>query len=226
MDIVEKLLQAISAILWPLIVIFLIFCFRPAVAVIIESARSRKFTLKIGGQELTMEEANQVQQSLIKDLQTQVAEIQKKLDSPKDSTQLTESAPLEITISAGKCLLWADDNPKNNSYFIEQLTDLGIRVDLALSTAEAKALFEKNTYRYVLSDMGRLEQGRFNPVAGIELLKYVREKNKTIPFVIFCSSRAVNIYKEEALMAGATAITSSPTELSGILNLGAASAHM
>jgi hypothetical protein len=57
MDEVKSLFEGIAVVLWPLIIIGVIFVFRPAVAAIIASAKSRKFTLKVGGQELTMEQA-------------------------------------------------------------------------------------------------------------------------------------------------------------------------
>lgn len=59
----KDLLDGVAALLWPLIVIAILYLFRPAVVAIIESAKSRKFTLKVGGQELTMEQAfGQVEQ--------------------------------------------------------------------------------------------------------------------------------------------------------------------
>ena len=54
---VKDLLIAVAALLWPLIVIVVVCLFRPAIVAIIESAKWRKFTLKVGGQELTMEQA-------------------------------------------------------------------------------------------------------------------------------------------------------------------------
>ena len=51
---IAKLLEAIGAVAWPAIVILLILLFRPAIAGLIESAKSRKFTLRLGGQELTI----------------------------------------------------------------------------------------------------------------------------------------------------------------------------
>ena len=68
-----KLLEGIAAFAWPVIIVLLILIFRRAVVSLIESARSRKFTLKIGGQELTMEEVNQQQQNLnvVKGVQSQ-----------------------------------------------------------------------------------------------------------------------------------------------------------
>ncbi len=54
---IKLLLDGLAALLWPLIAIFILYLFRPAIAAIIESAKSRKFSVKIFGQELTMEQA-------------------------------------------------------------------------------------------------------------------------------------------------------------------------
>jgi CheY-like chemotaxis protein len=241
-DSIQKLLQGIAALLWPLIVILLLYRFRPAIAAIIESAKSRKFTLKIGGQELTMEEANQVQQNLIADLQSQISDIQKQLNAtgttgfpnqialldalPPHPQSSAEAAPgsdeRPRRISA---VLWVDDNPKNNSYFIQQLTDSKVHVDLAETTKAGLELFEANKYDFVISDMGRRQGLNIQPTAGIDLLRQVRAKDKKIPFVIYSSSKARMKYGQEAMDLGATAVLSSPTDLFGILDLGALKGH-
>jgi len=225
MEATHKLVEAIASLLWPLIVLFLIVLFRPAVSAIIESAKSRKFTLKIGGQELTMEEANQYQQNFIADLQAQVTEIRRKLESQDQGAETATSFTPEPSAKGISKVLWVDDNPKNNSYFIEQLSRAGTAVDLAMSTSDGAVRFNSRKYDFVLSDMGRAEGGTYNSNAGIDLLKLVREKNASIPFVIFCSSRARREYGEMAVQLGATLVTSSPTELAGILNLAVAQNH-
>ncbi|HEY3740903.1 MAG TPA: response regulator [Bryobacteraceae bacterium] len=217
MDTVQKLIQAVASLLWPVIVIFLLFRFKTAIAGIIESARSRKFTLKVGGQELTMEEANQVQQNLIADLQNQVSEIKKNLGLKPQGIDANLSQAILPSGPTVRRLLWVDDNPKNNSYFVEQLSRAGVTVDLAGSTGEALKRFNDQMYDYVISDMGRLEGLIYDPIAGIGLLKAVRSKNAKIPFVIFCSTQARHKYGDQALALGATAVTSSPTELVGLL---------
>ncbi|MGD0735071.1 MAG: response regulator [Terracidiphilus sp.] len=221
MDATQKLLQGIAAVLWPLIAIFLVVRFRPAIAAIIESARSRKFTIKIGGQELTMEEANQVQQNLIADLQNQVSEIQKKLGSSETSDQLKAFESVAASIPKVPSILWVDDVPKNNSYFIQQLSDIGVKIDLAQSTLEGEALLKSRKYDFLISDMGRKEALNYNKTAGIDFLEFVRKTDKVTPLVIYCSSRALRDYGQKALELGATAVTASPTELSGILKLAA-----
>lgn len=229
MEAVQKLIQALAALLWPVIVLAIVLRFRPAIVAIVESARSRKFTLKIGGQELTMEEANQTQQKLITDLQGQVAEIQKRLDGaggPLASSQfVAAAAPPPPAMQQVKSLLWVDDNPKNNSYFIEHLSELGVKVDTAESTSEAARLFDSRRYDYVISDMGRQEGATFNASAGLDFLKIVRASNSTIPFVFFSSQRGLATWGQEALALGATGMTSSSTRLFGMLNLEVAAAH-
>jgi hypothetical protein len=105
MDPIQKLIQAIATLLWPVIVIILVLRFRPAITAIVESAKSRKFTLKIGGQELTMEEANQAQQKLIADLQGQVSDIQKKIDSATPANPFTYSTNPDVRSSSIKTIL-------------------------------------------------------------------------------------------------------------------------
>ncbi len=136
------------------------------------------------------------------------------------------AAPSAPAIQAVKSILWVDDNPKNNSYFVEQLSELGVKVDTATSTADAARLFESRKYDCVISDMGRQERLIFNGSAGLDFLKIVRAKDKSIPFILFSSQRAIETYGQQALNLGATAMTSSTTKLFGVLNLNAAAGHI
>ena len=172
-----------------------------------------------------MEEANANQRGLIADLQNQVLEIRETLGNKSESQELIAAPHAALTASPddkpskASLVLWVDDNPKNNSYFVEQLRNSGTRVDLATSTADGVKLLASTKYSYIISDMGRKEDSHYNHVAGIDLLQIAREKDPSIPFVIYCSSQARRTYGQRALELGATAITSSPTDLFGILNL-------
>ena len=48
------LLTAIAALTWPAIVLYCLWSYRKSVADLFESAKSRGFTLEVGGQKLTM----------------------------------------------------------------------------------------------------------------------------------------------------------------------------
>ena len=226
MEAVPKLLEGISLLLWPAIVILLIVLFRPVIKALMESAKSRKFTLKIGGQELTMEEASKQQNSLIADLQSQVAEIRRAVGQvssegsvPQAQAVSGSGEPSRVSDRSGRSVLWVDDYPKNNSYFVEQLSDVGISVDLALSTTEGLAKFRRGSYLAVISDMGRLEDGKDRPEAGLDLVREIRKTDKQTPILIFCSSRAVHRAGDMALKLGANGVTSSPAELHRLLEL-------
>jgi len=173
--------------------------------------------LKLGGQELTMEEASEQQRKLIADLQAQVLEIKRSLEGvAPPALAAPEKAALKMPPAVAS-VLWVDDQPKNNSYFVQQLVDRGVNVELAMSTAEGLRMFDKKTYGVVISDMGRTEDGTYKPTAGLELLKVIRERNKTIPFIIYSSSRGGGEHREAAIKLGATTLTTSPTEMVGLL---------
>jgi CheY-like chemotaxis protein len=222
MEIAPDLLKSVASLLWPAIGIVLLVMFRPAIQAIIESAKSRKFTVKIAGQELTMEEVNDQQRGLIADLQAQVVEIQKKLaGAPAVSAGHVSSRERAAAETSPKALsiLWVDDQPKNNTYFVQQLSDFGIPVEVSPSTTDALRRLERGKYTTIVSDMGREENGRYNPTAGLDLLRAVHDRYPQMRFVIFCSSRGVREHGEEARKLGAAAVTASPTELFGVLRL-------
>ena len=83
----------------------------------------------------------------------------------------------------------------------------------ALSTKEGFEKFQNISFDLVISDMGRTENGRYNPLAGIELIKQLRLLNTTVPIFIFSSSKATFEYGHEAIKAGAIEVTNSFTTL-------------
>lgn len=212
-----EIFESAAALLWPLIVVFVILLFRPAVAAIVESARSRRFTLKIGGQELTMEEVNEQQRSIISDLQSEVSALRESIKMQLPAAPAPEPEIIRPNGEKERAVLWVDDNPKNNSFIAQQLLDSGVSVDLALSTADGVARLSRRRYAVVISDMGRTESGAYNPQAGLDFLRTTRAKDSDIPFLIFCSRKKAMEFGEKARELGATLVTSSPTQLTGII---------
>ena len=216
----SSLLSAFANLLWPAAVMWLVWRLHEPLAELILSAKSRKFTLKIGGQELSMDEANAQQQKLIADLQSKVAELTKtmgigSLGANQAIVARTDETPAKVLTS----VLWVDDHPKNNSYFVEQLNQLGVRVDPALTTTDGLAMLGNRGYGAVISDMGRTENGHFNGTAGLDLLRAIRVRDPDVPVFFFCSTRAAEKHRSEAMQEKANGITSSPTELYALLNL-------
>jgi hypothetical protein len=77
---VSDLLKAIATLLWPVLALLAIWRLLPVIHSVVESAKSRKFSIKIAGQELSMEEASQQNRSLIEDLQAKVIDLTKRID--------------------------------------------------------------------------------------------------------------------------------------------------
>jgi len=196
---------------------------------VIQSAEQRKWTLKVGGQELGMEELSNQQNAMIADLQRQVGALNRALGELALNAQIVEQGetphllPAESVLPArttmmeqpasAHAVLWVDDHPENNALLIEQLQQNAVRVDLAESTTEALPYLHQRRYGAILSDMGRTEDGKKIPDAGMRLLRAVRDSGRNIPVLFYTSSFAASAYAADALAGGAAVITSSPTVL-------------
>lgn len=243
MNDVPALLEALASLLWPLLILVVLVRFSPAVAAIIESARSRKFTLKVGGQELSMEEVREQQSTLIADLQSRVADLMARTESAgagggggaPSGRSAPAGATLELVPPRGAAgpdrdprgdasvqartaagpprVLWVDDQPRNNGLVIERLSRGGVEVDLALSTRDGLGKVARSDYRLVLSDVGREEDGGYNADAGLELIQAVKRDRPDVPVALFTTSAGVRHRGAEARKLGADLVTSSATDL-------------
>lgn len=205
-----ELLKAIATLFWPLLVLFLLLRFAGAIKTVVESASRRKFSLKIAGNELTMDEFSEQQIRLLADVQSKLAELENRIaDQPaglaRGSKAAVAAGPDEAAPAAARRLLWVDDNPRNNSYLVAVVEERGSRVDIALSTDEAMRKFVPGRYDAVVSDMGRPESDR----AGLDLAGRIRSVDKETPFIIFCGGWAASNLRSEADAAGVSFITSS-----------------
>jgi hypothetical protein len=65
-------ISAIAELMWPLLLLVALLIFRHPLRQVIKSAERQKWTPKVGGQELGMEELSNQQNAMIADLQKQV----------------------------------------------------------------------------------------------------------------------------------------------------------
>lgn len=227
MDALADLLRALAALAWPGIIIILLFLFRQNVREVIESAKSRRFTVKVAGNELTMEEISEQQRNLISDLQQQVVGLQSQLQGLSSGGRgpaADEGARiLEEGVEGINRILWVDDEPKRNATLIQSFQEQGIDVITALSTEEALRKLSRGSRGFdrVITDMGRFESGKFNPFAGIELTRRIRPAYPDIPIILFTSAQSAREKREQALAAGVTEVTSSATALLKLLRVDA-----
>ena len=106
-------------------------------------------------------------------------------------------------------VLWVDDRPQNNVLERQAFEQLGIAVELALSTDEALDALQTDDFDLVVTDMGRPEGAR----AGYDLLTQIQNLGLNVPVIIYSIDGASEEHVAEAKAAGAYASTSGPTQL-------------
>jgi CheY-like chemotaxis protein len=173
-----------------------------------EALRTRAFKVKVGGAELSVEQATEQLRRQVTDLQTQMA------------AQLAEKGPARVgaaevqPLEGRPTVLWVDDHPEGNALEIAKLRDDGVEVLQARSTSEAMdVLTLRRGVQVVITDVGRSEGGEYRPHAGMALLRQLREAGFELPVLVYTSPRGVARDREDALAAGAARVTASPTEL-------------
>ena len=248
MEGIAPIVESIATILWPLIVIIILLSFRKNIQSLIRSSETRKFTVKIGEMELSMDEFSKQQGDMIKDLQTRVNKLQRQIET-KDKAPTKIEVPAEelgfsdkrkemrraedarevahkpnvkndsIDIDDNiRSILWVDDNPKNNAFLIASLNKEGVSISTAKHTQEAIKRFKRGAFDCVISDSTRREGGEIqNHQAGFELASLIRELDDEVPIYIY-TDEVDGKMKIQAQNVGATAITSSPSELLKLLS--------
>ena len=222
-----RIIEAVGSLLWPLLVAVVLIRVIPhipgVVADLRKAMRTRAFTVRIGGVELSIEDAAEQLRRQVTDLQTQLAaQLAQRDDAgPPAAPGAPPGAPAGAEAGAGPAadqgratILWVDDNPDANALELAKLRDDGLEVLLARSTAEAMDVLSlRRGVRAIVTDMGRAEDGEFRSHAGLALLRQLHEAEQDQPVLVYTSARRVELDRQDALDAGATTVTASPTEL-------------
>lgn len=221
LDSIAGLLEALSGFLLPLAALILILKLWPVFAGIFES---RKFTIKIAGFELSAQEATDQLRTQIEDLQAKVAALEAGRTSPAavealkgdDAASLGDAPEPPRAAPAGppRRILWVDDNPSNNAALIAGFQNEGIEVETAVSGQAALARLSAEAERFaaVITDQGRIEDGRYVSDAGTALVREMRAGNIPVPVAVFTSQRGVRM-GGAALGEGAEIVTSSGLDI-------------
>jgi CheY-like chemotaxis protein len=196
---------------------------------------SGDLSFKLFGQEMTVSEASERLHVELDDLRSKVIELSDRLQPADEAPEEPDERPVapvvdpqpppaanEVTHRPPR-ILWVDDHPQNNTFLVESLRrDQNADVSEATSTDEAleKLAADPGGFDVVISDMGRQERGGFRALAGVDLLRRMRDQGFTVPVVIYASSDAVSRGGHAAVEAGAVEVTASPTELLSLLRIG------
>ena len=199
------IISAFADLAWPLLSAAVLWKVLPT---LLEVANSRGFRVKVGGMEITVQDATEQLGRSVGDLQRKVGEL--RTGSRREEAHRLLASPR---------VAWVDDAPGNNAYEIARLRQDGVTVLEMLSTGDAvHALVEEGRpVDVVISDMGRLEGGTYNRRAGLELIRALRAENFDKAIYVYCSSESAERMREEIERAGAQGITSSQVELFDML---------
>jgi len=202
---------------WPIIAAVLLWFLYPALAAII---RSRSFSIKVAGMEVSVQDATEQLRTQIDDLQRQVIALRTGAPAATTTAAASSRRPKSgpdaspSPASARRRILWVDDNMSNNAFQIAQLNDAGITVVKSSSTADAMAILKGSApFDAVISDMGRREQGAWQGEAGLGLLREMRSNGHDEPFIVYSSRAYATRHDAEVRKAGGDGATSSPVEL-------------
>jgi len=207
MESAPQLISSLASLAWPLVFAVLLYKLFEPIRSLVESARARKFTIKVAGNELSMDEASEQQRILLSDLQAKVAELERIAATPGPAAAFAEPS------RSRKRILWVDDRPSNNSYLVATLEDRGASVTTALTTSDALKKLTHASFDIVISDMARPEGEH----AGLDLARKIRSSMPDLPVFIFCSRWAAENLHAQAVADGVSGITSSATSLLSML---------
>jgi CheY-like chemotaxis protein len=114
-------------------------------------------------------------------------------------------AKLVEPLVRGRRVLWVDDKPANNFYERVALSQIGLTVDLAVSTAEGLGSVKFLNPDVILSDMER--DGKRD--AGLTFLRALRDQGIGTPLIFYIQE----VDETRGIPVGAFAITERPDEL-------------
>lgn len=206
------IIAAVATLTWPVMVLAALIYLLPALRRML--SKSESVGIEVGGTRITMQSASDETRKLISDLQDRVNELSAQLERQVTSTIATRSAA-----PGNSTLLWVDDDPDTSAFERARAKDAGFDVVQADSTNAALKVLGRCRPVVIVSDMGRTENGRFNPTAGLDLLQALRDRGDLTRVVFYSSPRRLAELAQRLDQISDVAYTASPTELAGLLQL-------
>jgi CheY-like chemotaxis protein len=153
-------------------------------------------------------------------LQSVLTDAEASSDSPVSARRIKRVAnsakQLARVNTASSSVLWADDHPENYVDLVQALKTVGIRVSTATSTSEALSELARESFALLVTDVGRVEDGKYNRSAGIELVEAVQNDYPQQPIVIFTGNQGLRLVKDNGKLRDVS-VTTSPTELFSLI---------
>ena len=218
MSLLQAIAALISALVWPVLLLFLVLRFSKPILSLLQDEKSAETNVKATfagvGVELGIKRKLDAVAALTAATVTregtegQPANVGQ--DKLNDIVETVEQAGTVGTNSQGgrRTVLWVDDAPSNNYFEQETLRALGIKTVTSLSTDNALSLLKTNHFDLVISDFSRPD----DPQAGYTLLAHLRQLGYDTPYIIYSSSNRSD-YRKAAIERSAYGTTNDPQEL-------------
>lgn len=209
---IEALTKLLAILIWPLLVLFVLLRFGPAIREFLSSLG--EFSLKAAGFEAS---AKRIKAEATAALAAAVASRSELGATPEEAVHearaavsvVAETVTPQVIRHAGRStILWVDDMPRNNNYERQSLEALGVSFVTSTSTEDALEKLRTRSFDVIISDLGRPPDSR----AGYTLLDKIRASGDKTPFIIYAGSRAPE-HQAESKRRGALGCTNSPSEL-------------
>ena len=203
--------KAIAQFSWPITVVILALIFRKF---LITLTKKDQMTIKVAGMEISVAQATKQTGVELSDIQSRLAALE---EVKKEQGENGELPPETATLPNYTSLLWVDDYPSNNAFLIEKLERDGVHIRKELSTDSALAALKSDSFDLVISDLGRVENGVDNPLAGLDFVRETKAAGLNLPILIFAGTRGIQ-NRDRLLTAGATEVTSSSVDVFRFIN--------
>ncbi len=209
-NIVDSFSKLLGTIVWPALILFVIFFFRATFITFFEALS--EFSFKMFGFEATFKRKEASKEALVAATVARAesgASPTAKAEEIKAAENAVEAlTPRTLRLAKSARVLWVDDSPRNNVHEQEAMEALGIDFVISISTEDALSKLKQSNFDVVISDMGRpLDQQ-----AGYTLLDKMRDSGDTTPLVFYASSRSPE-HIAESRRRGALGCTNRPDEL-------------
>ncbi|MFI5978537.1 response regulator [Streptomyces sp. NPDC051452] len=169
METANLILNYIRALVWPAVVLFVVWRYQSHIGSLIP--RIKSLSTPAGSVEFT-------EARVLLDQATAAANVTVRASTRRGALRRLEHA---AEVLEGGKILWVDDHPEQNTALIELFRTTGMEVDTALSTDEALMDLRRHSYDIILSDIGRAG----DPQAGITLLDELEQLGIDTPAVLF-----------------------------------------
>lgn len=211
----EIFISILQTIIWPLIVLLIIFLLRKPLKQFLDDLM--EVTFKAGPIETTAKRQQIIEAAA--SLGAATALWQKETEDKKsipDAEKAIEVAklvdqlmtPKTSRLLEGATALWVDDRPMLTSYERQALEALGIQFTISKSTEDAMERLQHKTFDVIITDMARPPDKH----AGYTLLENMKDMHVTTPCIIYASGKKPE-YIAEAQKRGAFGNTNEPEEL-------------